>query len=77
MFIVIKMFCLNAQVYPPENQYDQYWSQVNAAPPITPIFLKKEHTTTTTTSTSSTSLPVEDDTSQIGNKIVKTTFHFI
>lgn len=53
------------QPYPPETPYDQYWSQVNAAPPpISPMFLKKEHSSSTTTSANA-SLPVEEDTSQI------------
>ncbi|GIY57141.1 hypothetical protein CDAR_466792 [Caerostris darwini] len=30
----------------PETHYDQYWSQINAAPAIAPMFLKKERTAT-------------------------------
>lgn len=41
----------------PEAHYDQYWSQVNAAPTISPIFLKKERSTT--------NLQVEEETTQI------------
>ncbi|GFS32017.1 uncharacterized protein NPIL_703901 [Nephila pilipes] len=41
----------------PEAHYDQYWSQVNAAPTISPIFLKKER--------SATNLQVEEETTQI------------
>ncbi|GBM20738.1 hypothetical protein AVEN_105966-1 [Araneus ventricosus] len=52
------------QMYPtpapapaPEAPYDQYWSQVNATPTISPIFLKKER--------SATNLPVEEEATQI------------
>ncbi|GFW27446.1 uncharacterized protein TNCV_162902 [Trichonephila clavipes] len=41
----------------PETHYDQYWSQVNAAPTISPIFLKKER--------SAANLQVEEEITQI------------
>ncbi|XP_071038183.1 arginine/serine-rich protein PNISR isoform X2 [Parasteatoda tepidariorum] len=53
------------QVYTPpvpppvaESQYDQYWSQVNAAPTIAPIFLKKERNITS-------NVPAEEETTQL------------